>query len=114
MKTTKQIGQIGGQPWNPMMQSSQVAGRGVRHSYTGGYGEYIEGYVGDAHMVVSYCHSLGVESWYNDNWTKSAALDLPRSFHQIGMLVPFKEETLELHLNSLNIFFRGGKCENAN
>ena len=25
--------------------------------YTGGYGEYTEGYVGDAHMVVSYCHS---------------------------------------------------------
>ena len=52
--------------------------------YTGGYGEYVEGYVGDAHMVVSYCHSPGVESWYNDNWTKSAALDLPRAaFHQI-------------------------------
>ena len=32
--------------------------------YTGGYGEYVEGYVGDAHMVVSYCHSPGVESWY--------------------------------------------------
>ena len=52
--------------------------------YTGGYGEYVEGYVGDAHMVVSYCHSPGVESWHNDNWTKSAALDLPRAaFHQI-------------------------------
>lgn len=52
--------------------------------YTGGYGEWTDGYVGDAHVVVSYCHSPGVEAWYSDNWTKSAALDLPRaSFHQV-------------------------------
>ena len=52
--------------------------------YTGGYGEYTNGYVGDANIVVSYCHSPGVEAWYNGNWTKSKALDLPRAaFHQV-------------------------------
>ena len=52
--------------------------------YTGGYGEWTDGYVGDAHVVVSYCHSPGVEAWYSGNWTKSAALDLPKaSFHQV-------------------------------
>lgn len=52
--------------------------------YTGGYGEWTDGYVGDAHIVVSYCHSPGVESWHNGNWTKSAALDIPKaSFHQV-------------------------------
>ena len=74
--------------WTAMESNDAIITSGwteayVTH-YTGGYGEYIEGYVGDAHMVVSYCHSPGVESWYNDNWTKSAALDLPRAaFHQI-------------------------------
>ncbi len=52
--------------------------------YTGGYGEYTDGYVGDAHVVVSYCHSPGVEAWSAGNWTKSVALDLPyASFHQV-------------------------------
>ena len=64
--------------WTAMESNDAIITSGwteayVTH-YTGGYGEYIEGYVGDAHMVVSYCHSPGVESWYNDNWTKSAAL----------------------------------------
>ena len=74
--------------WSAMALNDAIITSGwseayVTH-YTGGYGEYVEGYVGDAHMVVSYCHSPGVESWYNDNWTKSAALDLPRAaFHQI-------------------------------
>ena len=74
--------------WTAMASNDAIITSGwteayVTH-YTGGYGEYIEGHVGDAHMVVSYCHSPGVESWYNDNWTKSAALDLPRAaFHQI-------------------------------
>ena len=47
--------------------------------YTGGYGEWTEGYIGDAHITVSYCHSPGVESYYNGNWTKSATLDIPKT-----------------------------------
>ena len=51
--------------------------------YSGGYGIYEAGHVGDAHIVVSYCHSR-VEAWYGGNQTISAALDLPRaSFHQV-------------------------------
>ena len=74
--------------WTAMADNDAIITTGWSEAYethyTGGYGEYTEGYVGDAHMVVSYCHSPGVEAWYNENWTKSAALDLPRSaFHQV-------------------------------
>ena len=74
--------------WTAMADNDAIITTGWSEAYethyTGGYGEYTEGYVGDAHMVVSYCHSPGVEAWYNGNWTKSAALDLPRSaFHQV-------------------------------
>ena len=74
--------------WTAMSSNDAIITTGWSEAYethyTGGYGEYTEGYVGDAHIVVSYCHSPGVESWYNGNWTKSAALDLPRAaFHQV-------------------------------
>lgn len=74
--------------WTSISQNDAIITTGWSEAYethyTGGYGEYTEGYVGDAHIVVSYCHSPGVEAWYSGNWTKSAALDLPRaSFHQI-------------------------------
>ena len=74
--------------WSAMSDNDAIITTGWSEAYethyTGGYGEYTEGYVGDAHIVVSYCHSPGVESWYNGNWTKSAALDLPRAaFHQV-------------------------------
>lgn len=52
--------------------------------YSGGYGEWVEGHLGDAAMTVSYCHSPGVEAFYGGNWTKSTSLTLPRaSFHQV-------------------------------
>ncbi|HIA39701.1 MAG TPA: thiamine ABC transporter substrate-binding protein [Candidatus Poseidoniales archaeon] len=52
--------------------------------YSGGYGQWYDGYIGDAHATVSYCHSPGVEAYFGSNWTTSVALDLPRaSFHQI-------------------------------
>ena len=52
--------------------------------YSGGYGQWYAGYIGDAHATVSYCHSPGVEAYFGSNWTTSVALDLPRaSFHQI-------------------------------
>ena len=52
--------------------------------YTGGYGEYTEGYIGGAFMTVSYCHSPGVEAFFAENYTHSTSLVLPKSsFHQV-------------------------------
>ena len=52
--------------------------------YTGGYGEYTEGYIGGAYITVSYCHSPGVEAYFAENYTHSTSLNLPRaSFHQV-------------------------------
>ncbi len=52
--------------------------------YTGGYGEYTEGYIGGAYMTVSYCHSPGVEAFFAENYTHSTSLVLPKSsFHQV-------------------------------
>lgn len=47
--------------------------------YSAGYGQWYDGFVGDAQAVVSYCHSPGVEAYYGDNWTTSKALTLNRS-----------------------------------
>jgi len=74
--------------WTAMSSNEVIITTGWSEAYethyTGGYGEWTDGYVGDAHVVVSYCHSPGVEAWSADNWTKSASLDLPRaSFHQV-------------------------------
>lgn len=74
--------------WTAMKDNDVIITSGWSEAYethyTGGYGEYTEGYIGDAHITVSYCHSPGVESWYNENWTKSASLDLPKtSFLQV-------------------------------
>ncbi|RJU82127.1 MAG: thiamine ABC transporter substrate-binding protein [Candidatus Poseidoniales archaeon] len=52
--------------------------------YTGGYGEYTVGHIGDSHLTVSYCHSPGVEAFYSSNWTHSTSLILPKStYHQV-------------------------------
>ena len=52
--------------------------------YSGGYGQWYDGFIGDAHAVVSYCHSPGVEAFYGENWTTSVALTLDRaSFLQV-------------------------------
>lgn len=74
--------------WNAMRANDVIVTSGWSESYethyTGGYGEYTEGYIGDAHITVSYCHSPGVESWYNGNWTKSSSLDIDKaSFFQV-------------------------------
>ena len=50
--------------------------------YTGGYGEYTDGYIGDAHLTVSYCQSPGVEAFYADNYTHSTSITLPKSTFQ--------------------------------
>ena len=69
--------------WSDMVANDVVITSGWTEAYethyTGGYGEWTEGYIGDAHITVSYCHSPGVESYYNGNWTKSATLDIPKT-----------------------------------
>ena len=74
--------------WTAMKDNNVIITSGWSEAYethyTGGYGEYTEGYIGDAHITVSYCHSPGVESWYNGNWTKSASLDISKTaFFQV-------------------------------
>ena len=52
--------------------------------YSGGYGQWNDGFIGDAYAVVSYCHSPGVEAYFGGNWTTSVALDVEgASFPQI-------------------------------
>ena len=52
--------------------------------YSGGYGQWEDGHIGDAHFVVSYCHSPGVEAHFGGNYTISATLNLDNlAFHQI-------------------------------
>ena len=50
--------------------------------YTGGYGEYTDGYIGDAHLTVSYCQSPGVEAFYAGNYTHSTSIVLPKTTFQ--------------------------------
>ena len=74
--------------WNAMANNGAIFTSGWTEAYeihySGGYGEWVEGHLGDAAMTVSYCHSPGVEAFYSGNWTKSTSLTLPRSsFHQV-------------------------------
>ena len=74
--------------WQAMAENDAIFTSGWTEAYethyTGGYGEWTEGYIGDAHLTVSYCHSPGVEAYFGGNWTHSTSLVLPRaSFHQV-------------------------------
>ena len=74
--------------WSAMADNGAIFTSGWTEAYeihySGGYGEWVEGHLGDAAMTVSYCHSPGVEAFYGGNWTKSTSLTLPRSsFHQV-------------------------------
>lgn len=74
--------------WKAMADNGAIFTSGWTEAYeihySGGYGEWVEGHLGDAAMTVSYCHSPGVEAFYGGNWTKSTSLTLPRSsFHQV-------------------------------
>lgn len=70
--------------------------------YSGGYGQWGDGFIGDAHAVVSYCHSPGVEAYYGENWTTSVALNIDgASFSQIEYVSLLKGT--DEHL-SANIF----------
>jgi len=74
--------------WKQMKNNGAIFTSGWTESYevhyTGGYGEWTEGHIGDAAMTISYCHSPGVEAYYSSNWTHSTSLMLPKtSFHQV-------------------------------
>ena len=70
--------------WKAMADNGAILTTGWTEAYeihySGGYGEWVEGHLGDAAMTVSYCHSPGVEAFYGGNWTKSTSLTLG-TFH---------------------------------
>lgn len=74
--------------WNEVANNGAIFTSGWTEAYetyyTGGYGEWTEGYLGGAYLTVSYCHSPGVEAFYSGNYTHSTSLVLPHaSFHQV-------------------------------
>ena len=74
--------------WKAMAENDAVFTSGWTEAYeihySGGYGAWVDGHLGDAAMTVSYCHSPGVEAYYGGNSTASTSLVLPRStFHQV-------------------------------
>lgn len=74
--------------WEAMLLNEPIITTGWSEAYethySGGYGVWEEGHVGDAAATVSYCHSPGVEAYYSDNSTQSTAIALPGAvYHQI-------------------------------
>ena len=69
--------------WSAMNNNGVIVTDGWTEAYethySGGYGKWNDGFIGDANAVVSYCHSPGVEAYFGDNWTTSVALTLDRS-----------------------------------
>ena len=69
--------------WKAMAENDAIFTSGWTEAYethyTGGYGEYTTGYIGDAHITVSYCQSPGVEAYYGGNYTHSTSLVLPKA-----------------------------------
>ena len=74
--------------WSAMADNDAIFTTGWSEAYevhyTGGYGVWEPGYIGDAWLTVSYCHSPGVEAKYGGNYTISKAIDIDRAtFHQV-------------------------------
>tara|TARA_X000001036_G_scaffold281720_1_gene261638 strand:+ start:12153 stop:13271 length:1119 start_codon:yes stop_codon:yes gene_type:complete len=74
--------------WSAMAQNQARFTTGWTEAYeihySGGYGEYVEGHIGDALITVSYCHSPGVEAYFSGNSTHSTSITIERStFHQV-------------------------------
>lgn len=74
--------------WAQMIANEAIITSGWSEAYevhySAGYGQWYDGFIGDAHATVSYCHSPGVEAFFGENYTTSVALDLPKSsLHQI-------------------------------
>ena len=74
--------------WAQMIANDAIITSGWTEAYevhySAGYGQWYDGFIGDAHATVSYCHSPGVEAFFGENYTTSVTLDLPKaSLHQI-------------------------------
>jgi len=74
--------------WSAMADNDAIFTTGWTEAYevhySGGYGVWEAGYIGDAWLTVSYCHSPGVEAFYGGNYTISKAINIDRaSFHQV-------------------------------
>ena len=79
--------------WADMAENDAIFTSGWTEAYethyTGGYGIWNEGHIGDAWLTVSYCHSPGVEAFYGGNSTISAAVDIDyASFSQVEYAAP--------------------------
>ncbi|MGB1484780.1 MAG: thiamine ABC transporter substrate-binding protein [Poseidonia sp.] len=102
--------------WKAMADNGAIFTTGWTEAYeihySGGYGEWVEGHLGDAAMTVSYCHSPGVEAFYGGNWTKSTSLTLERStFHQVEYAGVINGGT---ELEAANAFIEYLLSENVN
>lgn len=74
--------------WTDMAENDAIFTSGWTEAYethyTGGYGIWNDGHIGDAWLTVSYCHSPGVEAYYGENSTISAAVEIDfASFSQV-------------------------------
>ena len=74
--------------WEDMADNDAIFTSGWTEAYethyTGGYGIWNDGHIGNAWLTVSYCHSPGVEAYYGENSTISAAVVIDyASFSQV-------------------------------
>lgn len=74
--------------WEDMADNDAIFTSGWTEAYethyTGGYGIWNDGHIGNAWLTVSYCHSPGVEAYYGENSTISAAVIIDyASFSQV-------------------------------
>ena len=79
--------------WKDMAENDAIFTSGWTEAYethyTGGYGIWNDGHIGDAWLTVSYCHSPGVEAYYGENSTISAAVEIDfASFSQVEYATP--------------------------
>ena len=69
--------------WTSMASNDLIITSGWSEAYevrySGGYGVYYDGFIGDATAVLSYCHSPGAEAFWGGGVTDSIALDVPAS-----------------------------------
>lgn len=88
LATLEGLGEEAWSWWEAMLLNDAIITSGWSEAYeihySGGYGVWVEGHVGDAAATVSYCHSPGVEAFYGENSTVSVPLALPGGvYHQI-------------------------------
>ena len=74
--------------WRMIKENDAIFTSGWTESYethyTGGYGEYTTGYVGDAHLTSILLPFSRVEAFYANNYTHSTSITMPKTtFQQI-------------------------------